>query len=95
MSSKLGKVLIFGTLNENNNWTINEINCGTVAWTVFRIALHAFNHITQMTYIFHNFGVYKDTGDRWWNTTEEIITLNTLVQINQNYFINQFNFDLD
>ena len=55
---------------------------GTIAWTVLRIALHALSHITQMTYILHNLGVYNDKEDRWWNTTEKIIALGTLAQRN-------------
>jgi uncharacterized damage-inducible protein DinB len=54
---------------------------GTLAWTVLRISLHAFGHMSQITHMLYSQGITpkKDPENNWWNITENIINLGKLM----------------
>jgi hypothetical protein len=69
------------TKKETNAIIVNQ--SGTLAWTVLRISLHAFGHLSQVTYILYSLGVRgkEDEKYNWWNMTESIINLGKLIKL--------------
>ena len=50
---------------------------GSTSWTVLRISLHAFGHLSQITHILYSQGVQPnhDKNYSWWQVTENMISL--------------------
>ncbi|OLS26420.1 MAG: hypothetical protein HeimC3_09700 [Candidatus Heimdallarchaeota archaeon LC_3] len=56
---------------------------GTLAWTILRISLHAFGHMSQITHMIYSLGIKlkRNSDYNWWNTTENIINLGKLISM--------------
>ena len=58
---------------------------GTLAWTVFRITLHAYGHMSQITHILYTLGAWGEKfpnydPEAWWIMTEKIIAVGNLAK---------------
>ena len=54
---------------------------GTLAWTILRISLHAFGHMSQITHMIYSLGIKpkRNPDYNWWNITENIVNLGKLI----------------
>lgn len=72
--------------DDKSNGTNLEIKQhGTLAWTIFRISLHAYGHMSQMTHILFTLGAWGEghpnyDSEAWWIMTEKIIALGNLAK---------------
>lgn len=60
---------------------------GTLAWTILRLIIHGYGHISQVSHILFSLEVRNDQSpdydpEEWWNVTEKLIAISKFTQEN-------------